>query len=513
MILMGLYFSLSACGRIGYSPIGNDNSFDGGGGDALGADSGLADTGTGMDAGIVDAGSVDSGPMDAGPVDSGPMDAGLGLWSKRIGAASDDRARAVLVDPLDQVYVAGIYTAGPINLGGANLMGSTGREIFVGSFQPDGTHRWSVTSQNSWLTSAARWQSLELAHNGTDRIYAALDSRRYLAIGSLAQAVIGDYDAIVIEIDAANGTPLRMSRYGAVGETVAVRDITADALGTYLLGDTTGSVDFGSGLVSIPGQSGFLAAFEPNGTDRWVRTFDSLLDAGPLAADLSADGRTVYVAGKFNAPMDFGAGSVSPFDTWDLFVAAYQTTDGALQWLQHFGASRNFHPRSIVVDNSDRITVGGVFDGDADFQDGNGVVSTGPTSTDMFLLALDGSSMGAVRWALPIDSTGQPETVTSLAVDGAGNVYAAARDFLQFDFGGGLVQSTDTFNTGVAFSVTPTGQHRWSFALDTPVSGEEANAIAVDSSGATYLTGIFEGSWPAQSLNSAGGPDVFVRKF
>lgn len=97
-----------------------------------GAFSGTLNLGGGV---LVSAGGVD--------VFLGRFDAqGTALWSKRLGGTGEERGLAVAVDAAGNTLLGGTFTS-TVDLGGGPLTNAGGVDGFVGKFSPQGAHLWS----------------------------------------------------------------------------------------------------------------------------------------------------------------------------------------------------------------------------------------------------------------------------------------------------------------------------------------------------------------------------------
>ncbi len=68
--------------------------------------------------------------------------AGQHLWSKKFGSTDDDVGSGIAMDTYGNVFVAGWYWF-DIDLGGGKLKSTGENDIFVAKFAPDGSHVWS----------------------------------------------------------------------------------------------------------------------------------------------------------------------------------------------------------------------------------------------------------------------------------------------------------------------------------------------------------------------------------
>ena len=128
---------------------------------------------------------------------------------------------------------------------------------------------------------------------------------------------------------------------------------------------------------------------------------------------------------------------------------------------------------------------------------------------DILLLWLDPSD-GSYQRHLRFGSAGEDEAF-DLIQDQAGNVIVVGRVTGPVDFGGGPIFPSPVDAGAFAASFSPSGEHLWSFGI--PGTNASFRAVSIDSAGALYFTGIFEGflSFSGQVLESEE-QDVFALK-
>lgn len=144
--------------------------------------------------------------------------------------------------------------------------------------------------------------------------------------------------------------------------------------------------------------------------------------------------------------------------------------------------------------------------GSIDF--GNGILAQGTLNKGAFLgtagptfpllVKYDGSS-GTAQWARTVATGGASSYFSSLAVDSAGNVYAAgtANGPGPYDFGNGATVAADTQeNFSLLVKYSPSGVAEWARSSKhggSAGSDNEFNAVAIDSTDSLYVAGLVGG--------------------
>lgn len=144
----------------------------------------------------------------------------------------------------------------------------------------------------------------------------------------------------------------------------------------------------------------------------------------------------------------------------------------ALQWAKSWGSTGHDVSNAVVVDESGNVITAGSFEGTVDFNPSTSAANVGSSQggTDGFVSKLDAN--GGFVWSYQLGTVGS-DTMSSVAVDGTGNVYAAG-------YKGG---------NAVITKLTSTGALLW----EKEITGVfRIKSIAVNpTNGHVYATGTF----------------------
>ncbi len=189
-------------------------------------------------------------------------------------------------------------------------------------------------------------------------------------------------------------------------------------------------------------------------------------------------------------------------------------------WANAFrGAASNDIGQAIAVDVAGNVVVGGYFDEAADFDPGAGVVTltTEPGNDNGFIVKL--ASDGSLVWARSLASS-EPNAVSGLAIDGAGNIYANGgfTGTADFDPGTGVNNVTSAGESDIyVWKLDNSGDLVWVQTVGN-ASADGSSGLALDSSGSSHITGYFSGTVDfdpgagVSNLTSAAANDAFVLK-
>ncbi len=326
-------------------------------------------------------------------------------------------------------------------------------------------------------------------------------------VGVTNLTAIGFADVFVSKLDSTGALIWAKSFGGA--DAILSNSIAVDSSGNvYTAGYFIGTADFDPGpgttnliTVSAPNVFNydvFVSKLDSSGNFIWAKSFGgSSLDWGTaIAVDNSGN---VYTTGFFEGTADFDPGigvtNLTAVDYEDAFVSKLDST-GALIWAKSFGAwGTSFGERdiSITVDNSGNIYTTGFFRDTADFDPGAGTTNfTSAGGNDIFVSKLDSS--GNLVWAKVFGGTTN-EQGFSISVDNSGNVYTTGffRGTADFDPGVGVTNLTAVgYADAFVSKLDSTGALIWAKGFGLANTDTYGRAIAVDSSGNIYTTGIKE---------------------
>jgi len=187
---------------------------------------------------------------------------GTHLWSKRYGDVSNQRARAVAVDPSGNALVTGEF-AGSMTIGATTLTSTDGAanvDGFVMKLDPMGNATWSKKFGG---TTAQRGKGITTDVFGNVSLTGEFFGQMDLGSGSVTSA--GGRDVFVGKLDPA-GTALWLRRYGTgmmtnqQGEGIA----TDPMANVWVVGSFENVVDFGGGPFTSAGTTDmFVVKLEP----------------------------------------------------------------------------------------------------------------------------------------------------------------------------------------------------------------------------------------------------------
>jgi hypothetical protein len=232
----------------------------------------------------------------------------------------------------------------------------------------------------------------------------------------------------------------------------------------------------------------FIAKFDTSGNKVWLKQIGTPGDevASGIAVDASGN---AYVTGWTTGSL--GGASLGGYD---IFIAKFDTS-GNQAWIQQIGTPYNEEATGIAVDALGNAYITGWTSGNF------GVANFG--IADVFIAKYDTS--GNQAWLKQI-GTGDKDEAFGIAVDAAGNAYITG--FTYGNLGNQTPAPTGSIFVG---KFDTSGTQQWVKVFGSG-GNEQGNAIAVDASGNSYITGYASGGISGRPY--AGGPlDVFAAKY
>lgn len=361
-------------------------------------------------------------------------DTGTVVWAKKFGGASNDVANDVAVDDTNNVYVAGSFM-GSVDFGGGALQAGAQSSGFALKLATDGTFGWARKfggNQAQVMTIAARGNSAVVAGWFSDTF----------TVDSTTLTYTGATDIFVISMATASGTSNWIKSFGGGSYGTMVRDSAIDGSGNVdLVGWFAGTINFGGGAMSTPGNLNDVLLLKVSGTDgsHLLSSHYGGPDAHDYGYGISVDGsNNIYITGQFGGTgASFGCANTfnaSQANVHDVFVAKY-TQAGSCTWAKGFGGSCTFDRQGygVSADASGDVAIVGSFCGTITF--GGAMLTAAGTGSALDVYAARFSTDGTHLNSARVGGTGS-EYGFGVAQNANGRFYATG-SFTGFaDFGG-----------------------------------------------------------------------------
>ncbi len=244
--------------------------------------------------------------------------------------------------------------------------------------------------------------------------------------------------------------------------------------------DASGNVIVGGKIVGVwPGTpadrrgGSLLGKYAPNGTPQWIQQMlgDEIKGVGVDAAG------NIYAAGyQLFRPLP----EITSRGGNEGWVAKFDPNGNRL-WVRALGSDRDDFIQALAVDAAGNVVVVGNSSGDLG---GSGAAYV----SSAFIARFD--TDGNLQWSRQLRSTGSWDAFFGVAIDAAGNAYAAGR--MDGAFGGTTAAGLEDV---IVTKYDTLGNQQWLARIGTQTR-DEGRAIAVNPAGTgVYVTGYTYGQW------------------
>ncbi|MCC6701375.1 MAG: SBBP repeat-containing protein [Fluviicola sp.] len=323
-----------------------------------------------------------------------------------------------------------------------------------------------------------------------------------------------------------NGNFVWVKQFGGNVENQVGNKITTDAAGNvYSTGQSKAVIDFdpgpGTANLGVAGTSPsfYVSKLDVNGNYVWAKVMGT---SGSLAYGLDIEVSSVgevYSCGYFGGTIDFdpGVGTYSQTSSTNNGFVHKLDANGNFVWAKTVGGSSNNSFNSIVL-AQDKIFVAGYFANTGDFDPGTSVVNmTADGGADVLVESFDFN--GNYVWVKKLGGTAE-DWAYSISTDGLGGIYTTGFFTASGDFDPGAGAATlsavglrDVFIS----KLDVYGNYHWAqqiggTAIDQGFGIHVGPTGSVHTTGYYGATGDFDHTAGVSTLTNAGSNDVFTQK-
>jgi hypothetical protein len=353
----------------------------------------------------------------------------------------------------------------------------------------DGTARLNaVAADASGNVYAAGW-----AKGSSDYSLSADVHMKGVASGS-------NYNVLLVKYDAAGkakwARTLTSGVNGALYSGVAV-DRTANV---YAAGSVAGNAAFGDGVSATGGAKGsaLIVKYSSAGTALWARS--TISNDAAVYSHITVDpADNIYAVGSLEgkSTCDFGNNVTLTGLGGPCALLVKYDSSGAPQWARTLAAGKGAVFNAVAVDLKGNILAAGSIGSDpVDF--GNGVNVAGDSKGNRNVLLVMYDVAGRTIWARSLTEGSDDASYSGIAVDGAGDAYAAGMCNGSGTYGFGNGVSAAGSAIAIQGAVLPNvllvkydnaGEAQWARTL---VNGDFAqfSGAAADHAGNVYSSGL-----------------------
>ena len=408
-------------------------------------------------------------------------------WTQQIGTNQSDYARSITTNSVGDIFITGV-TNGTFD----NNTSAGNGDFFVAKYDNNGVNQWTKQG-GTYLSENGK----DLAIDSSNNIYLIGSTQGNLDGNSSA----GNYDIFFIKYDI-SGDRKWTKQIGSSADDFGYSIGIDNSNNIYITGFTEGSIS-GS---NAGGRDGFLAKYDTNGNQIWIKQFGTSSDEGKISyaefhisqeSELSIDSSgNIFIVGT-----TLGTLGDSNYGRDDIYLIKFNNS-GNVVWTKQIGSDSIDFSDSIVIDNNNDIYLTGFTWGNLD---GN----TNGGSEDVFITKY--SNSGVRQWTKLLDSeytgTADWERAFDIAVDGSNNIYITG--FTDGDFGNKT--SRDGLRDLFVAKYNSNGEKKWVKQIIGSSNITIGRGITVDNSNNIYITGYTNGSLDGKT--SYGSYDTFILKY
>lgn len=448
-------------------------------------------------------------------------------WVKTAGSASNtDYANSVAVDNQGNVYSTGRFYGtvdfdpGP---GIASLTAFGNADVFVTKFNAAGSLVWVKQLGGTSIDLA-----YSIACDGNNNVIVTGNFQSTFDCdpgAGVSFLLASNNDVFIVKLNS-NGNLVWGKSLSGTGNEYSLSISTDASNNVYTTGYYTGSCDFDPGplVFNITSAGGsddlFISKLDENGNFIYAKGI-GVLGATELGYGITADNSgNAYITGRFASAVDFdpGVGTTTLTSTGadDIFVLKLNST-GDFVWARNLGGTGTDYGRTVAVDASSNVYVGGYFSSTGDFDPGVGTANlTSAGGNDAFVAKLNSS--GNYLWAKGIGSTGN-DFILSLDLDASSNAIITGRYYntVDFDPGAGTFNLTSAGDGEIfLLRLDASGNFGWAKTMGGATL-DLGFGVCYDQNGNIYTAGQYESTSDfnpplAATSTSAGLGDIFLTK-
>jgi uncharacterized delta-60 repeat protein len=406
------------------------------------------------------------------------------LWNTFLGSAAADSGYDIVVDGLNNIYLAGSSYAtwsSPLR------SYSTGSDGFVAKLNAGGSLVW-----NTFLGGSSTDSGSSIDIDASGNVYVGGSSLGTWGAPVRAHSG-GYYDAYAAKLN--NGGTLLWNTFLGGGLYDVGYVIRVDSSGNVFVG---GYSESSWGLPIRPhtnSSDAYVAKLDTNGTLQWNTYLGGSTQENCTSITFDSSGN-IIIGGRsaeWGTPINSHAGFHDAF-------AAKLTTGGSLIWHTFMGSSNYEYGMSIATNNSGDIYLGGF--GEADW---GSPIQSYTADRDGFLAKLDENGIFVWHTFLGGAAADYGYAVTS---DIAGNVYLGGTSNHNW---GTPLNAYVKYQDVLIAKLDSSGNKIWHTFFGGG-STEYCRSITVDNTGNIYVVGYCYGSWGTPILPYSGSSEAFVAK-
>ena len=241
---------------------------------------------------------------------------GTHQWSQRFGSTGIDIGESVAADASGNVFLVAAFSE-TVNFGGSNLISAGVYDAVLAKYNTSGVHQWSQRFGSTGVDIP-----LSVATDGAGNVVAAGYFNGTVNFGGSNLMSAGSSDIFLAKYNT-SGTHQWSQRFGSTGGDIALSIAVDGSANVLLTGWFSLTVNFGGDALQSAGQTDIvLAKYDGSGVHQWSLRLGSFTDDIGYSTAVDGSGNAL-VAGTFTGTVDFGSGVLSSEGGTDAFVVKF----------------------------------------------------------------------------------------------------------------------------------------------------------------------------------------------
>jgi hypothetical protein len=304
------------------------------------------------------------------------------IWARRAGGSLYEKAYAMTLDKMGNIYIAGIFFDNCTFGGTTTIHGYGNKDFYIAKYDVDGNFKWVRNGG-----SAGRDEAHGIACDSYGNVYMCGYYRDGCHLGGQTLSSPNGKSNMFLVKYSPSGSMIWVKTGGGTWDDVGWSMVIDSNNKLFVAGEFNGYASFNGTHISTSGAADiFVANYDTNGNLMWIKKAGG--DLPDRAKGIYCAGNRLFITGAYGATAQFGPYYKTAADSSDIFIASLDKT-GVFKWVLTGGGQADAYEDlgyesgiAVVADMSGNVYGTGSMLNGATF----GSTTLKPwTRTDMFL--------------------------------------------------------------------------------------------------------------------------------